>query len=50
MRASIGEFRALMFAGGKIRKTWFATVGMMTAAAICYPHQAVDIAQTGWHK
>jgi len=38
------------YRGKFFRKATFATIGMVTTAAICYPHQAVDISEVGWNQ
>ena len=38
------------YRGGYVRKAAFAGVGMATAAAICYPNQAVDMSSRNWEK
>ena len=40
----------LFSSGGVLRKTFFAGAGLVTAASICYPNQAVDIARVGWKR
>ena len=35
------------FVGGKIKKTFLATVGMAAAAAVCYPQEATEISAMG---
>jgi hypothetical protein len=38
----------LFYAGGKIKKTFLASVGMAAAASVCYPREAVEIGGAGW--
>ena len=36
-------------AGGYGRKAVYASVGMVSAAALCYPDEVVDMANQGWY-
>lgn len=36
--------------GGIFRKAFLASAAMTTAAAVCYPNQAVDISNTAWAR
>jgi len=38
------------YKGGKIKKTFLATVGMTAAASVCYPREAVIIGGVGWRS
>ena len=38
------------YKGGFFRKFFFASAGMLTASAVCYPPQAVDITRSGWQR
>ena len=35
--------------GGKIKKTFLATLGMAAAASVCYPREATEIGEVGMH-
>ncbi len=36
------------YRGGIFRKATWASIGMVTAAAICYPKETVDISRRSW--
>lgn len=38
------------YRGGRIKKTFYASIGMAAAASVCYPREAISISSTGWQR